>query len=211
MNLMHWFAILVGLLVAIVGVRKGFFAMWGTIFNVLISIYLGIMLTPLIVGTFQEEGVSCYCCAGCVVGISILTFTILQSFVYCFYFKVSKVILPRVVDTIGAGILGFICGYIVCSFFVLAIGIMPAIESPFSKNFFNREKLLTVGKGPVVKSCNFVGGMSLQFRKGVAFEVVEQLTMPTEDQIYDPRRRYIPYSDGDQAYDLDEIADEEAL
>jgi hypothetical protein len=53
--------------------------------------------------------------------------------------------------------------------------------------------------------------MSLQFRKGVAFEVVEQLTMPTEDQIYDPRRRYIPYSDEDEAYDLDEIADEEAL
>ena len=92
MSVMHWFVILVALLVGIFGIRKGFFIMWGTIFNVLVSIYLGVMLTPLIIGTFQKEGVSCYCCAGCVVGITLLLFAMLESIVYCCIFKGSKVI-----------------------------------------------------------------------------------------------------------------------
>ena len=209
MNLTYWFVILIGLLVGIIGARKGFFAVWGTIFNVLISIYLGIMLTPLIIGTFQKEGVSCYYCAGCVGGISLLIFVILESIAYCCFFRKGKVILPWLLDTLGAGVLGFVCGYIACSFLFLVIGIMPALDSPFTKSFFNREKLVAVGKGPVVKSCDFIGGISLQFKKGVAQQVVSQLTAPTKDQRYNPHLKYDPHVEEDEEFDIDEIAGEE--
>jgi hypothetical protein len=208
MNVMQWFVILIALLVGIVSARKGFFAVWGTIFNVLIAIYLGVMLTPLIIGTFQKEGVSCYCCAGCVGGIALLLFTVLEAIVYCCFFKDGKVILPWVLDTLGAGVLGFVCGYIVCSFLFLVIGIMP-VESPFQRNFFDKDKLVAAGKGPVVKSCDFVSGMSLQFKKGVAKQVVSQIIAETKDHRYNPHLRHDPYLEGDEQYDVNEIADEE--
>lgn len=209
MTLMHWFAVLVGLLVGIVGIRKGFFAMWGTVFNVLISVYLGIMLTPLIVGTFQKEGVSCYCSAGCVGGISLLVFVILESIAYGCFFRKGKVILPWLLDTLGAGVLGFICGYIACSFVFLVIGIMPAPDNTFTRSFFNRDRLIAVGKGPVVKSCDFVAGISLQFKKGVAGRVVSQLTAPSKDQWYNPYLKYDPHAVEGQEYDFNNITDEE--
>ena len=208
MSLMHWVVILVGLLVGIFGIRKGFFVMWGTVFNVLISIYLGVMLTPLIVGTFQKEGVSCYCCAGCVAGVTLLLFAILESIVYCCLFKGSKVILPWAVDTFGAGMLGFVCGYIACSFLLLVIGIMP-VETPFKGGFFDKEKLVAVGEGPVVKSCDIVGSLSLQFRKGVAEQVISQLTATTRGHQYNPHHKHDPQVIEDQEYDFDNIADEE--
>ena len=207
--MMFWFIILIALLVGIVGTRKGFFVMWATLFNVMISVYLGIMLTPLIVGTFVSEGVSCYCCAGCVGGIALLVFIILEIFTYYCFFKKGKVIVPWVLDTFGAGILGFISGYIACSFLFLVIGIMPTLESPFTKSFFNRTKLVAAGKGPVIKSCNFVDKMSLQFREGMADEVVGQLTMPTKDQIYNPRRILKSLPGDEEGYEIEEIGEEE--
>lgn len=208
MNLMQWFVIWIALLVGIIGARKGFFAMWGTFFNVLVAIYLGVMLTPLIIGTFQKEGVSCYCCAGCVGGISLFVFAILEVIAYCCFFKDGKVVLPWLLDTLGAGMLGFVCGYIVCSFVFLVIGIMP-VESPFERNFFDKEKLVATGKGPVVKSCDFVGGISLQFKKGVAKQVVSQLTAATKNNRYNPYLKRDPDLEGDEEHDFDEIVHEE--
>ena len=105
--MLFFIAILVGLLMAILGAKKGFYAFWALLFNILISIYLGVMLTPVVIGLITKEEVSSYYCAGCIAGLAVLIFSVLQSITFFVLIKKFKILFPKVMDSIGGGILGW--------------------------------------------------------------------------------------------------------
>ncbi len=183
---MFWFAVLVGAVFAMIGIKKGFYPIWAILFNILISIYLGIMLAPTIVGIIPDIGNSRYHYAGCVAGIAIVTFTVLQTIATSFLTGTYDVSFPKIFSSVGAGILGFLSGYLVCSFALFVICIMPFSKEPFIRKVCGQSDLAPSAVASVVNVCDFVGDLSMQHYDNVAAGVVDWLIMPADESEYNP-------------------------
>ena len=70
--MMFWIAVMTGVIFAVVGIRRGFYATWALVFNILISIYLAVMLTPAVIGFIPNVDNFHYHQAVCIGGIAII-------------------------------------------------------------------------------------------------------------------------------------------
>lgn len=179
--MLFWIMVLVGILFAVAMIRKGFFTTWAILFNIIISIYLGVMLEPAIIEILPDVGNSGYHHAICLLVIAILSFTILQTIAVTFLIGTYEVTFPQIVNSIGSGLLGFISGYLVCGFvlFVLCVGQFSNIA--FVEKICGQGRVKAVAKGPVVKVCSFVAAVSFQDSTGNQ-EVIDGL-LSTEYEI----------------------------
>ena len=140
-------AIAFGFIFAVWGYKRGLYAMWATLFNVVIGIYLGIMLTPTIAGTFgeywplQTQKNFWYAYAGCVAGVALAAFFILETIATAFFTGIFTVSLPRLLNRIGSVILGFITGYVVWVFICFIVLIMPVSQNLLLKSFTSQESV----------------------------------------------------------------------
>ena len=182
--MMSWHAILAGIILALVGIRKSFFPMWSILCNILISIYMGIMLTPMIIEIIPGAGWFNYRCGVSTAGVAIVTFVILQIFASNFITGKFKVSFPKIIDEAGAGILGFIAGYLACSFILFAICITPLSRQPFLRKICTDNA--PVIKSPIVRTCDFVATASRQHRSGTVESVVDWLIEPGYELKYEP-------------------------
>ena len=165
-------AVLIGCVSAVIGIKKGFFAVWPVFFNILIAIYIGIMLTPTIVGLAPEIEESGYYGACCVACIAILVFAVLQAVVTIFFSRMYEAASPEILDRIGSAVLGFLSGYLVCSFVVLLIFITPFARHPALKG--RKDSTPTAVKS-VANACSFVDVISLNCRKDVVDGIINWL------------------------------------
>ena len=184
--MIFWFAVVAGVIFAVIGIRKSFFPMWAMLFNILVSIYLSIMLSPLIVQIRPDMDQLRYYLAACVAVIAVMAFIILQVIKTSFLAQISESLCPRFFDNVGAAILGFLSGYVVFSFVFLAVCIMPFSEPSFMKGILGDGVSTPSGAKPVVKACNFVAKASMQCYSDTAVEVVDWLTAPDEESTYNP-------------------------
>jgi len=192
--MIFWFAVVAGVIFAVIGIRKSFFPMWAMLFNILVSIYLSIMLSPLIVQIRPDLEQLRYYLAACVAVIAVMVFVILQVITTSFLAELSESLCPRFFDNIGAGILGFLSGYVVFGFVFLVICIMPFSKLPFMKGFCGDGISTPTGVRPVVKACNFVATASMQIYSDTAGGVVDWLTAPQSDSEYSPAEAKEPDS-----------------
>jgi len=182
---MFWCAILIGILAAVMAIKVGFYTMWAILFNTLISIYIGVMLCPTIIGLIPDIGDSRYHHAGCVGGIAVVIFAIFQTITVNFLLgeeagKNTKneeaISFPRLVNTIGAGLVGFFSGYVVCGFVLFVFLITPISKESIVKSICEQTGFAAQSVNTV---CGFVGGISLQCHdEAEPREVVEWLTTP---------------------------------
>jgi len=184
--MIFWFAVVAGVVFAVIGIRKSFFPTWAMLFNILISIYLSIMLSPLIVQIRPDLDQLRYYLAACVAVIAVMVFVILQVITTSFLADISESLCPKFFDNIGAGILGFLSGYVVFGFVFLVICIMPFSEPSFMKGILGDGVSTPSGVKPVVKACNFVATVSMQCYSDTAGGVVEWLTAPESNSEYSP-------------------------
>ncbi|MBA7485891.1 hypothetical protein ES707_21443 [subsurface metagenome] len=70
-------AVVVGVVFAVIGVRKGFFPMWLVLFNILISIYVGVMLSPTLVAIRPDMEQEPYYLAAFIAVTSVMIFIVL--------------------------------------------------------------------------------------------------------------------------------------
>ena len=135
---MVWLTVIFGVIFAAIGIKRAFYHSWALLFNVLVAIYLGIMLTPTIIKLSPElRGQHLYY-AGLVAVGAVLTFVILHTFTVCIITGKFELSLPRIFNTIGAAIAGFITGYCICAFFIFLICIMPQSKASFMGDFRDR-------------------------------------------------------------------------
>ena len=183
--MLFWLAVLVGVIFAVFSIKGGFYSMWAILFNILISIFLGVMLCPTIIGLIPDIGDSRYHHAGCVAGITVVVFAVLQTITVNFLIgteaekKVEeKISFPQIFNTVGAGLVGFLAGYIVCGFVFFIVLIMPVSEEPIVKSICEQSGFAVQS---VEKVCDFVGGISLQsYGKAGPKAVIDWLTTPEE-------------------------------
>jgi len=129
--MVFWFGILTGGLFIWFAMKIGFYEMLAMFFNIVISIYVAIFLSPIILDIIPEAGdIPCSnALALAVLGVG--TFFVLYGITYVFLTGQFKVSFPKSFDILLAGILGFLAGFLVLSFAAFVITITPISQNRF--------------------------------------------------------------------------------
>ncbi len=129
--MIFWAGILAGGLFIWFALKIGFYETLALLFNVVISVYVAISLTPGIKDIVPEAGEIPCCEALALVVISGGTFLILYGITYIFLTGQFNISFPKVFDILFAGLLGFFTGFLVLSFVALIITVTPISQNKF--------------------------------------------------------------------------------
>jgi len=168
--------IVIGAVCGIFAAKRGFYSSWALLVNVSIAVYLGVFLTPTVFETLGSLSQWPYALATCLAVIAVVTFLILHSISFIFFTGQFRVSFPRIINTLGAGLLGFLSGFIVCGFVSLVIAVTPICQ----KSSFSGQLAQTANLA-VVKSCNCINLLSCQSRRLSAGDVVGDLLYTQTD------------------------------
>ena len=145
--MVFWASILAGGLFVWLAVRIGFFEMWTLLFNIVVSIYVAIYLTPVIVDVATAAGDTSYGSALTLAALAIGTFLVLFGISYVLVTGQFNVAFPRIFDLVFSGIFGFLAGALILSFAVLVITVTPISQN----NLANK-----IGLNPQSQQANIV-------------------------------------------------------
>ena len=142
--MVFWLSILAGGIFAWFAIKIGFYEILAMFFNIVISIYVAIFLTPVLLDVTPGAG-DIPCCQA--FALSVLgggTFLILYGITYIFLTGQFKVAFPKLFEILFTGVLGFLTGFLVLSFAALVITVTPISQNRFVKQVgFTRESQLT--------------------------------------------------------------------
>lgn len=127
--MVFWVSILAGGLFIWLAIKIGFYETLAMLFNVVISIYLAIFLTPVIVDIIPAARETPYCNALALAVTSVGAFLILYGITYIFLTGQFKVTFPKIFDILFTGVLGFLTGFLILSFTALAITVTPISQN----------------------------------------------------------------------------------
>ncbi|MBN2065167.1 MAG: hypothetical protein JW745_10225 [Sedimentisphaerales bacterium] len=150
--------------------KFGFTSMWVTLFNLLFSIYLAVMLTPTIVGyipAFSEV----YYKVVCSLLMSLFIFIIARYSTSMCFDNAFNAPLPDLFSNIAGGVAGFfimliLTNYLIFSGFAVAVNVIEKPERLANKDFDKASSL-------VFSSCNFVHRLAGQPQYEMPAEVVD--------------------------------------
>jgi hypothetical protein len=124
--MIFWIAILSGVLFVWLAVRLAFCETWVLFFNVIVSIYVSIFLTPLLAELVPPPGgPPGYHVALCMIVLAGGCFAVLQGLSFVFLTGQYRIPCPRVFDVVLAGGIGFVTGFLVLSFAGLVLTVSP--------------------------------------------------------------------------------------
>jgi hypothetical protein len=126
--MVFWIAVLVGAFFAWVAVQVGFYAAWMMLVNLLLSAYLAIFLSPVIIDNVPAATGTPY--GYTLVFLCIAAATMLLSYGICYAFLSGQLRFefPKILDTIGAGIVGFLAGFLAWSVLSFSLALLPLWE-----------------------------------------------------------------------------------
>jgi len=154
--MVFWTGILAGGLFAWFAIRIGFYEMWAMLFNIVISIYIAVFLTPVIIDIIPAAGDTSYGNALTMATAAIGVFLILYVITYLFLTGQFKVSFPRIFETLGAGVLGFLAGFLIWSFAALLIWTTPVSQNTFLKNTGFGGRIRQTSVPYISRWCNLV-------------------------------------------------------
>lgn len=160
--MLAWLIIIVSLIFAFVGFKKGFYVMFATLFNLMFAIFISVLSTRFLLKCspgFEHSG---YYAAGSILLMFALIFGLLQTFAWIFFFRHREDYFPVLFDKVGSVILGFLCGYVLCVLLILALCVTPCSKEGKVNWLCDHEKMQRQGKTGVVKVCKFLAEYSLQ-------------------------------------------------
>lgn len=127
--MVFWASILAGGFFAWLAIRMGFYETWTMLFNIVISIYVAVFLTPVIVDVAPAAGDTSYGNALTLAVTATGVFLILHGISYVFLTGQFNVSFPKVFDLVFAGLLGFLAGSLVFSFAALIVTVTPISQN----------------------------------------------------------------------------------
>jgi hypothetical protein len=154
--MIFWAGILAGVCFAWFTSKMGFYQTWTMMFNIVISIYLAIFLTPLIIDVIPAATDTAYGYALILTAIAIGTLVVLQGITYTLFTGQFSVTFPRVFNTVGGGILGFLAGLLIWSFLALVVSTTPVSESSIAQTIGFSNKVEQTNVSYISWWCNLV-------------------------------------------------------
>ena len=133
--MIFWLGVLFGTLFAVLGYKRGFYETLALLFNIVISIYLGIFLAPFIVSNVPGAGDLPLSKLLAVVSTTAAAFVILHGITYIYFTCQFTLTFPRLLDTLGAGGLGFAVGFLLWSFATLLVCMSPVSQNAIFRQF----------------------------------------------------------------------------
>ena len=138
--MIFWAAILAGVISTWLAIRKGFFETMVMFFNIVISVYVSIFLTPVIIKLFPAANDTSYGNSLSLMVIAIGTFMVLYGIAYVFLTGQFKVKFPKIFEIIFAGLFGFFIGFLILSFAAFVMTVTPISQNRFiSQIGFNKQ------------------------------------------------------------------------
>jgi len=128
-----WFGILIAALFAWLAVSTSFYDMWGTLFNMTVSIYLAVFCAPLIIELIPAADSMRGGHALTVAALAIFSFAILHGLTYVMLLAHFQFSFPKILDFLAAGLLGFLAGLLLWSFVGMLIMMSPVAQNKFVK------------------------------------------------------------------------------
>jgi hypothetical protein len=121
-------AVAAGGLFAWIAVQIGFYAAWILFFNLLLSAYMAIALTPVLIANVPDVATTPYGYALSLLCIAIATLAIAYGLTYACVSGRLRAAFPRAFDNVGAGLLGFLAGFLTWSFLTFAFCLTPVSQ-----------------------------------------------------------------------------------
>jgi uncharacterized membrane protein required for colicin V production len=165
----------IGFLCGLVAAKAaGFVSSWVKLLNTAVAIYVAVYMTPVI--TASVSIVSEYACGSvlCALVISVVTFLILNAITMTIMGDL-KVAMPRLVEMLGGGGLGFLNGMLVWGFVCLLLAISPLANSSFMQQNCPPEEVEQMWKSSV--------GTSMAVLDFISFQDVSQSLPKVVDMI----------------------------
>jgi hypothetical protein len=156
--MVFWIGILVGGTFAWLAIKLRFYQTCALVFNIIISIYLAVYLRPVIVN-IPAVGDTPYSNALTMATVALASFLILHGISYTFLTGQFNVSFPKVFDTLGTGLLGFLAGFLVWSFLSLLIYITPASQNTFVKEIGFTDQFQQTSALYISRFCNLVNAV----------------------------------------------------
>ena len=178
--MLFWFAILIGALTAWLLGKKSLYSNWILLFNILVSIYVGVMLSPVLLEMLagRNKGIG-FNCAIFILLIVVIVFVILYLITkYNLVPDDVEVDFYYLLELIGTRVTAFFSGFCVAALviFLIAVMIMPYKFSPWMKFIRSENEPVTVVTVPITKVCNFVNTISLQRYTDAPMYILTELT-----------------------------------
>lgn len=128
-----WISILIAVIFAYSTIKLGFYHAWTMLFNLLVAVYIAIRIGPVLEDFFPAAVNGQYGKALSLLAMGTGTFLILQGIAYVLLIGQFEVAFPKAVNVIGSGLMGFIAGFLVCSFATLVICATPFSQQQYVK------------------------------------------------------------------------------
>jgi uncharacterized membrane protein required for colicin V production len=152
----------IGFLCGLVAAKTaGFVSSWVKLLNTAVAIYVAVYMTPMIAASVSV--VSEYACGSvlCALVISVITFLVLNAITMTIMGDL-KVTMPRLVEMLGGGGLGFLNGMLVWGFICLLLAISPLAKSSFMQQNCPPEEIEQMWKSSVGTSMAILDFVSFQ-------------------------------------------------
>ncbi len=179
---LFWISILIGGVFAWLFAKRGFYDGWVMLFNIVVSIYLGIFLRPVIVGTMPSAGQGPYNNALTVLVTSAAAFLVLHGVAYIFFTSQFRVSVAKTFDKIGGGFLGFFAGLMIFNFAILLISITPVSQNALAKELDSAKALEQCKASYLCWWCNLVNvAVSRSDNKITCEQAIERLLKDSQE------------------------------
>ncbi len=138
--MIFWLSVLAGGFCAWYALKMGFYETWTMLFNIVVSVYAAIFLTPLATEIIPGASDTSYGLALTILAIAVGCFLILHGISYIFLTSQFSVSFPKLFDILFAGFLGFLGGFLIFSFLIFIIAVTPLSANPLvGKVGFNKQ------------------------------------------------------------------------
>ena len=128
-----WIGILIAVIFAYSAIKLGFYHAWTMLFNIVIAVYVAVRISPVIEEFLPAAMGGEYCKTMALLATGLVIFLILHGIAYVLLIGQFEVTFPRVVNTLGSGILGFLAGFLIWSFGTLVVCTTPFCQQQFVK------------------------------------------------------------------------------
>jgi hypothetical protein len=133
--MLFWLAVFTGAIFAVIAVEVGFYGTWILLFNVVLSAYMAVFLTPVIAAAIPAATAAPFGYALTLLSTAIATFSIAYGVCFVLLSGRLRVELSKALDILGAGFLGFLSGFLVSSFVTLSFCLTPWALTDFCKSY----------------------------------------------------------------------------
>lgn len=177
---------------AFVGLKKGLYVMFATLFNLLFAVFISILSIMKLLSYEPQYQRNAYYVSLGVFLLFCLIFGLLQSFTWFYFLRNREDYFPKFLDLIGGILTGSACGYIICTLIILLICIMPCSAEGKTDWLCSRDNMQAISVPGVRKACNFLAWYSLECFDGDAEISINELLKLTEPQQNEEALNYLP-------------------